>query len=87
MIAGRFVREGLCQLRTKLKKLQYETIQCVECIRIYKSMGGNASPTAVHDACILGAVLYKYLKHHFTYAICLSVEFLHTLLVNPNNMN
>ena len=87
MIARHFVREGICQLRTKLKKLQYETIQCVGCIRIYKSMVGNACPTAVHDTCILGAELYKYLKHHFTHAICLSLKFLHTLLVNPNNMN
>ena len=56
-------------------------------VYLYKSMVGNTCPTAVHDMCILGAVLYKHLKSHFVYAIHLSLEFLHTLLVNPNNMN
>ena len=54
---------------------------------MYKSMVGNACPTAVHDTWILGAVLYKHLKHHFTYAVHLSLKLLHTLMVNPSNMN
>ena len=41
----------------------------------YKSMVGNTCPTAVHDMCILGTVLYKHLIAHFVYAIHLSLEF------------
>ena len=37
-------------------------------------MVGNACSTAVHDMCILGAVLYKHLISHFVYAIHLSLE-------------
>ena len=51
---------------------------------MYKSMVGNACSTAVHDMCILSAVLYKHLISHFVYAIHLFLESLHTLLVNPN---
>ena len=41
---------------------------------MYKSMVGNICPTAFHDMCILGAVLYKHLKSHSVYAIHLSLE-------------
>ena len=42
--------EMLQQGRSKYAMYDVDyTIQCVGCIRMYKSMVGNACPTAVHD--------------------------------------
>ena len=44
---------------------------------------GNA---CLLQSMILRAVLYKHLKSHFVYAIHLSLEFSHTLMVNPHEL-
>ena len=56
MIAGRFGHVGLCQLRTKLKKLQCETSY----IAIYNLLY-NLSHTAVDITCFISCLTLQFL--------------------------